>query len=109
MNNAGCEFPKAALEISPRGLDAVLRTNLYGTIYMSQAVSRVMAQSGGGTIINIVVSLLDRGIPGVAHTVAVRAGVLGYMRTVAQEWGPYNIRINAVGPGVIERLNSCAL
>ncbi len=102
VNNAGGQFPKAALEISPRGLDAVLRTNLYGTIYMTQAVARVMAESGGGTIINIVVSLLDRGIPGVAHTVAARAGVLGYMRTVAQEWGPYNIRINAVGPGVIE-------
>lgn len=102
VNNAGGQFPQAAMDISPRGLDAVLRTNLYGTIYMTQAVARVMAKSGGGSIVNIVVSLLDRGIPGVAHTMAARAGVVGYMRTVAREWGPYNIRINAVGPGMID-------
>ncbi|NMP20979.1 SDR family NAD(P)-dependent oxidoreductase [Sulfobacillus harzensis] len=101
INNAGGQFPKPAMEISPRGLDAVIRTNLYGTINMSQAVARHMAVHGGGAIINIVISALERGIPGVAHTVAARAGVVGYMRTVAREWGPYNIRVNAVGPGLI--------
>jgi len=102
INNAGGQFPKAAEDISPRGLDAVVRTNLYGTIYMMQAAARIMRAQGGGAIINVVVSSLDRGIPGVAHTMAARAGVLGFMRTAAQEWGPYNIRLNAIGPGLIE-------
>lgn len=102
VNNAGGQFPQAAIDISPRGLDAVIRTNLYGTINMSQAVARPMMSAGQGAIVNIVVSSLERGIPGVAHTVAARAGVVGYMRTVAREWGPYNIRINAVGPGMID-------
>ncbi len=101
VNNAGGQFPQAALSITPRGLDAVIRTNLYGTIHMSQAVARRMVGSGGGAIINIVISALERGIPGVAHTVAARAGVVGYMRTVAREWGPHRIRVNAVGPGLI--------
>lgn len=101
INNAGGQFPQAALAISPRGLDAVIRTNLYGTIHMSQAVARRMVETGGGSIINVVISALERGIPGVAHTVAARAGVVGYMRTVAREWGRYNIRVNAVGPGLI--------
>lgn len=100
INNAGGQFPKEALQLSPRGLDAVIRTNLYGTINMSQAVARRMVASGGA-IINIVVSALERGIPGVAHTVAARAGVVGYMRTVAREWGPYGIRVNAIGPGLV--------
>ncbi|PSR20043.1 MAG: hypothetical protein C7B45_16865 [Sulfobacillus acidophilus] len=102
VNNAGGQFPQAALDITARGLDAVIRTNLYGTINVSQAVARTMMKAGGGVIVNIVVSSLERGIPGVAHTVAARAGVVGYMRTVAREWGPYNIRINAVGPGMID-------
>ncbi len=100
VNNAGGQFPKEAMELTPRGLDAVIRTNLYGTINMSQAVARRMVGSGG-VIINIVISALERGIPGVAHTVAARAGVVGYMRTVAREWGPYGIRVNAVGPGLV--------
>lgn len=103
VNNAGGQFPQAALDMSPGGFDAVVRTNLYGTVNVTQAVARGMiARAGGGSIINIVVSSLERGIPGVAHTTAARAGVVGYMRTVAREWGPHNIRINAVGPGLIE-------
>jgi citronellol/citronellal dehydrogenase len=104
VNNAGGQFPQAAVDITARGLDAVIRTNLYGTINMSQSVARIMMKTGGGAIVNIVVSSLERGIPGVAHTVAARAGVVGYMRTVAREWGPYNIRVNAVGPGMIDTL-----
>lgn len=101
VNNAGGQFPSPALDISPRGLDAVVRTNLYGTIYVSQAAARHMRAAGGGSIVNVVVSSLERGIPGVAHTVAARAGVLGFMRTVAREWGPWGIRMNAIGPGLI--------
>lgn len=102
INNAGGQFPQRALNMSPKGLDAVLRTNLYGTINVTQAAAKHMATAGGGAIINIVVSSLERGIPGVAHTVAARAGVVGYMRTVAREWGGYRIRVNAIGPGLIE-------
>lgn len=102
VNNAGGQFPKAALDISAGGFDAVVRTNLYGTVNVTQAAARHMKETGGGSIVNIVVSSLERGIPGVAHTMAARAGVVGYMRTVAREWGPYQIRINAVGPGLIE-------
>jgi citronellol/citronellal dehydrogenase len=102
INNAGGQFPQHALDITPKGFDAVVRTNLYGTVQMTQAVARRMALDGGGAIVNIVVSSLERGIPGVAHTVAARAGVLGYMRTVAREWGPYRIRINAIGPGLVD-------
>ncbi len=101
VNNAGGQFPSPALDISPRGLDAVVRTNLYGTIYVSQAAARHMRKSGGGSIVNVVISSLERGIPGVAHTVAARAGVVGFMRTAAREWGPYGIRMNAIGPGLI--------
>jgi citronellol/citronellal dehydrogenase len=52
-----------------------------------------------GSIVNIVV-VTERGMPGVAHTVAARAGVIGLTRTVAVEWAPLRIRVNCVAPGL---------
>jgi len=48
-----------------------------------------------------VVTVVDRGMPGVAHTCAARAGVIALSRTVAVEWAPLRIRVNCVAPGVI--------
>jgi citronellol/citronellal dehydrogenase len=52
-----------------------------------------------GSIVNVVV-VTDRGMPGVAHTVAARAGIIGATRTVAVEWAPLNIRVNCIAPGL---------
>ena len=47
-----------------------------------------------------VVVVTERGMPGVAHTVAARAGVIGLSRTVAVEWAPLSIRVNCIAPGL---------
>ena len=52
-------------------------------------------------IINIVANV-ERGMPQAAHTCAARAGVIYLSKTVATEWAPYNVRVNCIGPGVIE-------
>ena len=54
----------------------------------------------GGAIVNIV-TVISRGMPGVAHTCAARAGVIYLSKTVAIEWAPLGIRINCVAPGAI--------
>ncbi|HCO61202.1 MAG TPA: short-chain dehydrogenase, partial [Porticoccaceae bacterium] len=53
-----------------------------------------------GSIVNIVADIW-RGMPGIAHTCAARAGVVFASRTVAVEWAPYKIRVNCVAPGTI--------
>ena len=53
-----------------------------------------------GSVVNVV-AVVDRGMPGIAHTCAARSGVIGLSRTVAVEWAPLNIRVNCVAPGVI--------
>ncbi|MEK3935314.1 SDR family oxidoreductase [Sporosarcina sp. FSL W7-1349] len=101
VNNAGGQFPKSSLELTPNGWNAVIDTNLNGTFYMTQAVAKQMVkQESGGSITNILVSFLHRGAPGIAHSVAARNGVYGMMRTLALEWAKHNIRINSIGPGV---------
>jgi citronellol/citronellal dehydrogenase len=102
INNAGGQFPKAALDFTVKGWNAVIDTNLNGTWYMMQAVARRwVAAEQPGAIINIVADAW-RGMPGIAHTCAARAGVIYLSRTVAVEWAPYHIRINCVAPGCVE-------
>src|SRR5882757_8632217 len=101
VNNAGGQFPQAAIDFSPKGWNAVIDTNLNGTWYMmQQAARRWRDAQRGGSIVNVV-TVIDRGMPGVAHTCAARAGVVYLSKTVAIEWAPLNIRINCVAPGIV--------
>lgn len=101
VNSAGGQFPQPAIDFAPKGWNAVIETNLTGTWYMMQTAARHWRDSGRpGSIVNIV-TVVDRGMPGVAHTCAARAGVIALSKTVAVEWAPYRIRINCIAPGAI--------
>jgi citronellol/citronellal dehydrogenase len=101
INSAGGQFPQSAIDMSPRGWNAVVNTNLNGTFFMMQRVARGWRDAQRpGSIVNIVV--VTRGLHGVAHTIAARAGVIGLSETLAVEWAPLSIRINCIAPGAIE-------
>lgn len=102
VNNAGGQFPSLAEYISPKGWNAVINNNLNGTFYMTQTMAKAFfIPQKSGNIVNIIVSL-HRGLPGMAHTAAARAGVENLSITLAQEWAEHNIRVNCVAPGIIE-------
>ena len=102
VNNAGGQFPQAAIDFAPKGWNAVIDTNLNGPWYMMQAAARRWRDAGrAGSIVNIVAAF-GRGMPGIAHTCAARAGVVYLSKTLAIEWAPLNIRVNCVAPGAIE-------
>jgi len=99
INNAGGQFPSPAEGLSPRGWEAVIRNNLNGTFYMTREVAtRAMIPQKRGRIVNVT-AMVARGFPGMSHTGAARAGVENLTRSLAVEWAPYNIRVNAVAPG----------
>jgi citronellol/citronellal dehydrogenase len=102
INNAGGQFPQMALDFKPKGWNAVIDNNLNGTWYMMQAAARAWVDcKSAGSIVNIVADFW-RGMPGIAHTAAARAGVTYLSKTVAVEWAPLGIRVNCVAPGVLE-------
>ena len=102
INSAGGQFPQAAIDVSVKGWNAVIDTNLNGTWYMMQAAARHWRDAGHpGSIVNIVV-VTTHGLYGIAHSVAARSGVVGLSRSVAVEWAPLKIRVNCVAPGLIE-------
>jgi citronellol/citronellal dehydrogenase len=101
VNNAGGQFAQAAIDISPKGWNAVIDTNLNGTFYMmQQAARRWRDKNHPGNIVNVV-AVIWRGLPQVAHTCASRAGVIFFSKTAAIEWAPYNIRVNCLAPGTV--------
>ena len=97
VNNAGGQFPQKARDFSPNGWRAVIDLNLNGTFDMTQVFANQMLDGDGGCIVQIV-AIVGRGLPGMAHSAAARAGVIEMTRTVAFEWGP-SIRVNCVAPG----------
>jgi citronellol/citronellal dehydrogenase len=102
INNAGGQFAQAALDFSVKGWQAVVDTNLNGTWYMMQAAARRWVADGKpGCIINIVADVW-RGLPGIAHSCAARAGVIYLSKTLAVEWAPHQVRVNCVAPGCVE-------
>jgi len=102
VNSAGGQYPQPAIDFSPKGWNAVIETNLTGTWYMMQTAAKHWIEIGKpGSVVNVV-TVVDRGMPGVAHTCAARAGVIALSKTVAVEWAPHKIRINCIAPGAID-------
>ncbi len=100
VNNAGGQFPQAAIDFSVKGWNAVVDTNLNGSWHMMQAAARHWRDAGApGAIVNVI-AVVDRGMPGIAHSMAARAGVIGVTRTVAVEWAPLGVRVNCLAPGL---------
>jgi citronellol/citronellal dehydrogenase len=102
INNAGGQFPQMALDFKPKGWTAVIDNNLNGTWYMMQAAARAWVERNKpGAIVNVVADFW-RGMPGIAHAAAARAGVAYLSKSVAVEWAPLGIRVNCIAPGVLE-------
>lgn len=101
VNNAAGNFYAPSATLSPNAWRSVVEIDLFGTFYCSQAVYPIMAQQGGGRIVSISMTLHYRGWPLMAHATAAKAGVDALTRTLAVEWAPQRIRLNAIAPGPI--------
>lgn len=100
VNNGGGQFLAPAATISPKGWDAVVATNLTGTWNLTRAAADAWMLEHGGAVVSITM-LTTRGFPGMVHSVSARAGVEAMTRTLAVEWAPFGIRVNAVAPGFV--------
>lgn len=100
VNNGGGQFLAPAETIRPKGWDTVIQTNLTGTWNLTRAVFDAWMGENGGRVVNITM-LTSRGFPGMAHSVAARAGVEAMSRTLAVEWAPRRVLVNCVSPGII--------
>jgi citronellol/citronellal dehydrogenase len=104
VNNAGGQFLTPAELITPKGFRTVLRLNVEGTWLMTHAVATKAMMGGRGQVGGKVVSITltpHTGLPGMAHSSAARAAVENLMKVLSIEWARFNIRLNAVAPGIV--------
>lgn len=97
--NAGIAASSLLLRQSNDQWADVVETNLTGTFHCMQAMAPPLLAHGGGSIIVIGSHAGFQGSAGQAAYAASKAGLIGLVKTAAQEWGPQNVRVNLVLPG----------
>jgi len=97
-----------AIDVEERAWDSIMNLNLKGLFFLSQSVARLMREQGGGKIINI--ASIAGISPDILSVYSIsKAGVIMATKTMAQQWAQYNIRVNAVAPGLTKTRFSEAL
>jgi citronellol/citronellal dehydrogenase len=99
-NAAGGQFPARLQDLSLNGWNAVLHNNLTSYFLVAREVFTQCMREHGGSIVNIGADY-DRGMPGMGHNGAARAGLSNLTCTAATEWGRAGVRVNCVIPGFI--------
>jgi len=109
VNNAATNPTMAqAMDIDERSWDAIMNLNLKGLFFLSQAVAKGMREKGGGKIVNVasVAGITPDLLP--IYSIS-KAGVIMATKVMAQQWAQYNIRVNAIAPGLTKTRFSEAL
>lgn len=100
INNAAGNFLARTETISHRAMDAVVNIVLHGTAYMTLACGKKWISSGRpGNVLSIVTTYAWTGSAYVVPSAMGKAAVLAMTRSLAVEWGPKGIRLNAIAPG----------
>jgi NAD(P)-dependent dehydrogenase (short-subunit alcohol dehydrogenase family) len=101
INNAAANFPVPAEDMSPNAWRTVVDITLNGTFLCSREFGRRhLAAASPGSIVNVGASYAWTGGPGFVHSAAAKAGVKNLTESLAVEWGPYGIQVNALVPGL---------
>lgn len=110
VNNAGANPAFGGLEdLTESALDLVINVNLKASMFLSQLVFKAWMKESGGSIVNVSSLGGLQCIPGISGYCAVKAGLNHLTRCMANEWGKYGIRVNAIAPGIIKTKFSRAL
>jgi 2-hydroxycyclohexanecarboxyl-CoA dehydrogenase len=102
VNAAGLDGFKRFLDIDFDTWQRVVNVNLHGVFHCIQAVLPDMIEAGWGRIVNISSSSTHSGVPYMSHYVAAKSGVNGLTKSLALEYGPAGVTVNAVPPGFID-------
>jgi NAD(P)-dependent dehydrogenase (short-subunit alcohol dehydrogenase family) len=102
VNNAAANFPVLAASMRPNAFRSVTNIVMDGTFFCSQELHRrIVAKGlGGGAIVNILATQSFTGGPGMAHNAAAKAAVGNLTKSLAVEWAPDGVRVNALAPGL---------
>jgi NAD(P)-dependent dehydrogenase (short-subunit alcohol dehydrogenase family) len=101
VNVAGVNLRRPALQFTEEDYDYIVNVNQKGVFLLSQAVGKHMIQRRRGSQINVASLNTDRPLAYVAPYAASKAAVGHMTRSLAMEWGPSGVRVNALAPGFV--------
>lgn len=101
VNNAGVVYNKKIGMIVRPETELMFRVNVIAVIELVQLASRLMARTGGGSIVNIASVTAVLGSPGQSAYSATKGAIISFTKSAAKELAPQGIRVNAVAPGII--------
>lgn len=102
VNNAGVVFNKKIGMIVRKETELMFRINVIAVIELVQLCSRLMARTGGGSIVNIASVTAVLGSPGQSAYSATKGAIMSFTKSAAKELAPQGIRVNAVAPGIVK-------
>jgi 2-deoxy-D-gluconate 3-dehydrogenase len=103
VNNAGAApflstFESARLE----GWEKYFRITFTGAVYCTHAAAPVLLEKGTGSVINVASVAAYIASPGLTYYAAAKAALVNFTKTLAREWAPHGVRVNAIAPGFVE-------
>lgn len=101
VNNAGTNVRRPAVEFTEADWDTVVNLNLRAAFFCATAAGRVMVAQRSGKVVNVSSIASRVGLATGSIYAATKGGLSAFTRTLAVEWAPYNVQVNAVGPGYI--------
>ena len=102
VNNAGVVFNKKIGMIVRDETELMFRVNVIAVIELTQLVSRIMARTGGGAIVNIASVTAVLGSAGQSAYSATKGAVIAFTKSAAKELATQGVRVNAVAPGIVK-------
>ena len=102
VNNAGVTRDNLILRMSEQQWDEVINANLKSVFNLTKHVSKTMLRNKKGSIINLTSIVGVKGQAGQSNYAASKAGIIGFTKSIADEFGSRSIRCNAIAPGFIE-------
>lgn len=102
VNNAGVVFNRKIGMILRDETELMFRINVIAVLELIQLVSRLMARTGGGSIVNIASVTAVLGSPGQVAYSATKGAIIALTKSAAKELASQGIRVNAVAPGIVK-------
>jgi NAD(P)-dependent dehydrogenase (short-subunit alcohol dehydrogenase family) len=105
VNNAGIFSSKPFTDYTPEEIHALMATNVYGFIHVTQAVVRqILAQGSGGSIVSITATAAEHPLAALPASIPMitKGGINSISRSLAMEYAQQGIRVNVVAPGVVD-------